>query len=376
MADKRPTLENMWFTLDVPGVLFEFALGRKPLLSYECVQALLDRFDCAVALVEFFVVPDGVFIFVLRSGERQPTFVEWLCPRGRLEYLLTTYHHELVEYPRYGTEQRWQQVASPLLQDVLPALKGVDLVYLIPHDVLSYLPLHALRANGGHLIDQFPIVYAPSADVFTRTLERLFTAGEAEKVQTVLVAGNPTFDLEHAEDEAKWVASYFGGHPYLGREATKVKARSQLADKDLIHLACHGFFHAYEPLESGLLMAGKRTLNVHDIKTVKIRADLVTLSACESALISTTEVGKPVKSRGLRLAFLESGASSVLGTLWSVADESTTLLISDFYQRLYNGAGKKINTKARALQQAMLALREQKEHPYYWAAYTLTGSWR
>jgi CHAT domain-containing protein len=62
--------------------------------------------------------------------------------------------------------------------------------------------------------------------------------------------------------------------------------------------------------------------------------------------------------------------------LWPVGDETTTLLIRDFYRRLYDRAGEKINTKARALQQAMLALREQKEHPYYWAPFKLTGTWR
>lgn len=374
MAKKRPTLEDMWFTLDVPGVLFGSAHGHAR-LRYDHVQALLDCFDCAVALVEFFVVPDGVFIFVLRSGDTKPTFVEWLCPRERLNELLTTYYRELVQYPNHGTEQKWQQLASPLLQDVLPALKGVDILYLIPHRMFSFLPIHALRTNGGHLIDECPIVYAPNAEVFFQTVGGLGN-GEVRKVRDVLVAGNPTFDLEHAEDEAQWVADYFGVRPYLGREATKIKIRSQLPDKDLIHLACHGFFHAYEPAESGLLMAGKRTLNVHDIKAAKIRADLVTLSACDSALISTSGVVESAKFRGLRLAFLESGASSVLGSLWPVDDETTTLLISDFYRRLYNCAGEKINTKAKALQQAMITIRNQKEHPYYWAAFTLTGSWR
>src|SRR6266487_2338053 len=103
MADKRHTLEEMWFTLDIPGTLFGRAHGRVP-LRYEIVQAVVDRFDCAVALVEFFVVPDGVLVFVLRSGNTQPTIVEWPCPMERLQYLLTTYYRELVQYPRYGTD--------------------------------------------------------------------------------------------------------------------------------------------------------------------------------------------------------------------------------------------------------------------------------
>jgi CHAT domain-containing protein len=374
MSEYRPTLEEMWFSLDVSAELFRFARGVTP-LRYEHVQALLDSLDCAITLAELFVVSEGVFAFVLKPGDREPRFLEWSCSSEQLEYLLSTYHRELVQYPQYGTDQRWQQIARPLLELLLPSLEGSDVVYLIPHDGLSYLPLHALRVNGDYLIDQFPIVYAQSAELFYKNLHSMDKAVGTPRVETALIAGNPTFDLQHAEEEVEWVANYFRVRPYLGREATKVRIRSQLADKDLIHLACHGFFHSFEPLQSGLLMAGKRTLNVQDIKATKIRADLITLSACESALTSIRTNGIS-KARGLRLAFLEAGAKSVLGSLWPVADAATTLLVSQFYSALYDSRGEKINTKAKALQQAMLAVRARKEHPYYWAGFTLSGSWR
>ena len=368
-ANAHPTLEEMWLSLDVAGALFGRAYGRAP-LRYRDVQAVLDQFGCAVALVEFFDVPNGVRAFVLRSGDKQPRVIEWECPKARLEYLLQTYYRELVQYQQYGPDQRWQELASPFIQSVLPALEGVELLYLIPHGMWAYLPFHALGANGGLLIEKFPIVYAPSANVFTRILRH---SSQAARLRNVLVVGNPTLDLEHAEDEAEWVAGYFGVRPYLGREATKIKIRAQLPDKDLIHVASHGFFHANAPFQSGLLMAGKRILNVDDINAAHIQADLVTLSACESGL---NDPFTPAQSAGLSRAFLESGASSVLGTLWRVVDETTTLFMSVFYKLLCDGAGHKLNTKAAALQQAMLTLRGQKEHPYYWAAYTLTGSWR
>ena len=368
----RPTLEDMWFRLNLTAELFRSARGVTP-LRFEHIKAVLEGLSCAVTVVEFFVDPEGVFIFVLKPGDEEPVFLEWSCSGERLQYLLSTYYRELIQYPQYGTDQRWQEVADPLLQLVLPTLEGSDLVYLIPHDTLSYLPLHALRVNGDYLIDRFPIVYAPNAELLFKLLRPMVNADGVRRVENALVAGNPTFDLKHAEGESQWVASYFGVRSYLGREATKVRIRSQLADKDLIHLACHGFFHSFEPLQSGLLMAGKRTLNTQDIKAAKIRADLVTLSACESALTGNSSHGQP---RGLRLAFLEAGANSVLGSLWPVADEATTLLISEFYSGLYDPRGEKINTKAKALQQAMLAVRVRKEHPYYWAGFTLSGSWR
>jgi CHAT domain-containing protein len=185
--------------------------------------------------------------------------------------------------------------------------------------------------------------------------------------------GNPTLDLAHTETEARQVARFFGVSPCLGREATKMAVRSKLANKDLIHLASHGFFHSAEPLLSGIMMAGKRVLNLEDIRAVNLQADLVTLSACESGLSDVFGLGEPV---GLPEVFLEAGASSVLGTMWPVSDESTGQLITDFYSRLYDQAGHKVNSKAKALQEAVLSMRAKKAHTFYWAAFVLEGDWR
>ena len=377
--NKRTALDEVWSKLE-PYAPDYVSLRRGEPVRYEKVQNLLDSFDVPAALVEFYLFEnlDESLVLIslaLRSGQTKPVMVKAVpVSQSDFERFLKTYYREVVEYRQYGDiGQRWQELAQPLFSvtDMLPYLEGAKLVYLVPHNVLSYLPLHALQVSGDYLLDRFPIVYAPSAAVLGSIIQRA-TKMEHPKQQRALVVGNPTLDLNYAENEARQVAEFFGVRSYLGRDATKVAIQSELPNKDLVHLACHSFFHASDPMQSGVVLAGNRRLTVNDIAGMDLRADLVTLSSCESALNAAFRPGEFV---GLPQAFLWAGASSVLSALWTVNDEFTGQLMANFYDRLYD-TGLKANTKAVALQQAVLEMRKSKEHPYYWAPFTLIGDWR
>jgi CHAT domain-containing protein len=286
-----------------------------------------------------------------------------------------TYWREVVEYPQRGDiGQRWQELAEALLADVLPHLQGADLVYLVPYGLLHYLPLHILQVDGDYLIDRFPIAYAPSAAVLDRVIQR---TGEAERTgngRGALVLGYTPSGDERAvfEGEAIQVAKFFGAQPHLDQKASGALIRREGARHHTLHLSCHGFFHSTDPLASGLLLADG-VLTARDIMGLKLNADLVTLSACQTAL-SDQQPGDELV--GLTRALLYAGASSVLVTLWSVDAVAALELMTDFYRRLYDDKGRKIKAEAVALREAMLELRKKKEHPYYWAPFILVGDWR
>jgi CHAT domain-containing protein/tetratricopeptide (TPR) repeat protein len=373
-GEKRGALDEVWAQLE-PHAPDYVALRRGNPVKYDDLHALVDGFGPTAALVEFYTLPDRIVVFVVRSGERKPAVAQVPMPQEQLLRYVRTYWREVVEYPQRGNiGQRWEELADPLLADVLPHLQGAELIYLVPHGLLHYLPLHALQVDGDFLIDRFPIAYAPSAAALGRVIQRTAGMEQTGKGPRALVLGYTPYEHERAvfEGEAMQVAEFFGTEAHLGQEATRALLRERGAQYDTLHLSCHGFFDPTDPLASRLFLADG-VLTARDIMGVKLNADLVTLSACQTAL-SGHQPGDELV--GLTRSLLYAGASSVLVTLWSVNAVAALELMDDFYSRLRGKDGAKVTAEAVALRQAMLGIRKQREHPYYWAPFILVGDWR
>jgi len=373
-GERRAGLDEVWAQLE-PHAPDYVALRRGDPVQYNDLQALVDGFGTAAALVEFYTLPDKIIAFVLRSREQEPAVAQVDMSQDRLRRHVQTYWREVVEYSRRGdVGQRWQELAGPLLGDVLPYLQESELVYLVPHGLLHYLPLHGLRVDGGTLIDRFPIAYAPSAAVLGRVIQRTAGVEGTGDGRGALVLGYTPHERERKvfEGEAVQVAEFFGAEAHLGKDATGALLREKGAQHDTLHLSCHGFFDPTDPLASGLQLADG-VLTARDIMGLKLNADLVTLSACQTAL-SDQQPGDELV--GLTRALLYAGASSVLVTLWSVSAVAALELMGDFYGRLRGQDGAKVKAEAVALREAMLEMRKQREHPYYWAPFVLVGDWR
>jgi CHAT domain-containing protein/predicted LPLAT superfamily acyltransferase len=374
LEERRSVLDEVWTRLE-PYAPDYVAVRRGDPVKYGYLQALVDGFGTAAALVEFYTLPDKIIVFVLRSGEKEPAVTQVPMSQVQLLRHVQIYWREVVEYSQRGDiGQRWQELAEPLLADVLPYLQGAELVYLVPHGLLHYLPLHALQVDGEYLIDHFPIAYTPSAAVLARVIQRTAEMERTGNGRGALVLGYTSHERERAvfEGEAVQVAEFFGTEPHLGQEATGALLREKGAQYDTLHLSCHGFFDPTDPLASGLQLADG-VLTARDIMGLKLNADLVTLSACQTAL-SEHQPGDELV--GLTRALLYAGASSVLVTLWSVDAVAALELMGDFYSRLRGRGGAKVEAEAVALREAMLEMRKERGHPYYWAPFILVGDWQ
>jgi CHAT domain-containing protein len=165
----------------------------------------------------------------------------------------------------------------------------------------------------------------------------------------------------------------------VGHSATEANLKRLAGDYGIIHLATHGFFNQLNPLFSGIQLEPDAVedgrLEVHEILGLHLRANLVTLSACETALGSGYfhEVPAGDDFVGLTQAFLLAGSSSVLATLWQVSDRSTAELMRDFYELLPARDGA---TALAVVQRQMLAGSTRYRHPYYWAPLVLVGAKR
>jgi CHAT domain-containing protein len=145
----------------------------------------------------------------------------------------------------------------------------------------------------------------------------------------------------------------------------------------IIHFATHGFMNNERPQLSGLVLSlvdpnGKPRdgfLRLRDIFNLKLAADLVVLSACQTGL------GKDIRGEGivgLTRGFMYAGSKRVVTSLWNVDDAATAQLMGNFY----SGMLKDKQTPAVALRNAQLQMWKTNPNPRLWAAFTLQGEWR
>jgi CHAT domain-containing protein len=113
------------------------------------------------------------------------------------------------------------------------------------------------------------------------------------------------------------------------------------------------------------LRLGDGWLDLMGIFSLRLGADLTTLSGCETGMSALDEGDELM---GLTRGFLYAGTPSLVVSLWRVHDESTAGLMERFYGALLEG-----DSKPRAIRKAMLHLKHRYPHPYYWAPFVLLG---
>jgi CHAT domain-containing protein/uncharacterized protein HemY len=277
----------------------------------------------------------------------------------------------------------YQLLIAPIA-DLLPTDPNQRLIF-VPQEELFLVPFPALQdTQGKYLIEKHTILTAPSIQVLD------LTRASREKVkqtavEDAIVVGNPTMPsvppkygekpqqlapLKGAEREAKDIALLLNTKALTGNEATKAAVLARLPQARIVHLATHGLFDDFQGLQSAIALAPTNSdnglLTASEILDLKLNADLVVLSACNTGRGRITGDGVIGLSRSLFIA----GTPSVIVSLWSVPDAPTAELMSEFYTNLYQ---KKLD-KAQALRQAMLKMMEKhRDNPRAWAAFTLIG---
>lgn len=316
-------------------------------------------------LVEYYYSGEDLFAFVL--GKKGLRAVK-LAGKG----LVSRVHHFRKAISNPGTSEYLtvsQQLYDRLMAPLLDLLGDANLL-IVPHGVLHYLPFNALYSGSEYLIDRHNIRVLPSAGVL-KFLKRV-PKGE----QSMLALGNPALgtpqmDLKYAQKEALAVGRAWPETKVLLREhATETAVKVLGGGFKILHFATHGSFKPEAPLESSLLLARDRDndgiLTVGELYDMKLNASLVTLSACETAL-GKVKMGDDVV--GFTRGFLYAGANSIVSSLWKVDDKATSILMQEFYRSL------KENNKQTALRSAQLKVRkEYNPHPFFWAAFQITGS--
>ena len=264
-----------------------------------------------------------------------------------------------------------------LIAPVAGELQNKKTLAFVPSGALYYVPLHALAKQTPQglrfLIEDISVAYLAAGDVLSVVQTRddeSFGAG-------ALAIGDPTgADLPQARIEARAVAQILpASQSLVGDAAQKSALSAKNLNRRVLHLAAHGVLNAAQPEASYIQLAGsgeESRLRVGEIVGLDLnRVDLVTLSACQTALGESNPSGGEISS--LAQSFSSAGATSVIASLWSVEDDSTRQLMELFYRGFASGEGKAVS-----LQKAQIALlrKPATRHPFYWAPFELLGDWR
>jgi CHAT domain-containing protein len=326
-----------------------------------------------------------VVFFVVRAGDKPglPSVKVFTLPGGeKLETLIRSFRSQIaardLDY-RVSARQLFDALVAP----AQTALRGADRWILSPDGALWDVPFQALMdPQGKHLLETHSLSYAPSLSVLRELREKPAAPGSPRVA--VLAVANPTVagvaPIPDAAREASAIAALYGqGHGALlsGDRASTALFRENAADAGVIHIASHAETETNHPLESYLLLAsakaaGDGALTARDLLGMRLRANLVVLSACETA---RGKIGDGDGVMGLGWAVLAAGARASVLSQWKVDSAATSDLMIDFHRRL-TAAGA--TDKAEALRQASLdAMRSPgRLHPFYWAAFIVVGDAR
>jgi CHAT domain-containing protein len=340
--------------------------------------------------------------FCLVIDQKQALIVPIPAGEREIEEATTRYLGQIEAGKHDDTDARklYDLLLGPVRQ-----LPQTARLIVVPDATLWSLPIETLRGpDGKYVLESHIVSYAPSSTVlyYLKTLRR-----RVEPELAFLGVGAVPYDLEPSDGPdrgimravASGVYDISGAHLYrlpasrqevmaaerslghpdlsvllLDADATKSNFKSQALDNfKILHFAVHGVSSPQFPDRAALVLGRAPNSNddgllqFQEITQLSLSADLVTLSACDTA---TGKLEGEEGVDGLAEAFLLAGAKSVVAALWDVDDSATDTLMKDFYTHLAEG-----EDKASALQRAKLDYLQKwgDRPPTYWAAFTLLG---
>ena len=271
------------------------------------------------------------------------------------------------------SQKFYSWLVEPSIKDLEAA--NIETLVFVLDSGLRNLPISALYDGQQYLIENYAIALTPGLQLLpSTTLENT----NVEAVVGGLSEAHQGFvALPGVKTEVQEIAANINSQLLLDQQFTNDRLRQTLkstTDAPILHLATHGQFSS--KAEETFILTWDGRIDVNELEQLlKVREEtpklvpieLLVLSACQTAQ------GDDKAALGIAGIALKSGARSTIGTLWSVSDESTTILIDQLYKQIAIAP----ENKAQILQQAQLQLiqSEQFNHPYYWAPFVLVGNW-
>ncbi len=342
------------------------ALRKSGAVTLEQIRSIL---GASAALLEYFSIGERLFAAVVTAKRVDVVPLvssAAIAQRLRmLQFQFSKFGLSADYIARFGSVlmKSAQGHLRALFDDVFAPLQRLfelQNLVIVPHGPLHAVPFHALFDGTQYLVDRFTLCYAPSAGIFTHCHTE-----PDRNTGPCLIFGVQDPKTPFIGEEVRAVARAVpDAEVLMGTDATEEALREKGPHSRLIHIASHGYFRQDSPMFSAIGLSNSY-INLYDLYHMNLPVDLLTLSGCVTGL-NVVEGGDELL--GLTRGLLYAGARSLLLSLWDVGDRSTSEFMTEFYSRLETRA-----TKAAALRDAMLTLRQRYPHPYFWAPFKLIG---
>ena len=410
---------------------FERNFPKYHKLKYDANIASIDEvrqlLDDSTAIVSYFSTPEKIFSVIVTKKD---LFVFSSDKEYRFDKFIVGMRNGIL----YKRKSTYAKYAHKLYRQLFPGKlpKYLKHLIIIPDGNLSTIPFESLITSNDYkgksygelpyLINKYKVSYAFSANLLYQTYlqhqqEKLenrpkrdfvamapifddeniagvsvrtkatlklmdnATSDTSTVTRGLLLRGNYVTPLKATEEEVKAILKEFGKYNKAGEIHTHLKANEEfvkkggLSDARYIHIATHGFVNEETPELSGLLLAQDSTiaedgvLYSGEIYNLKLKSDLVTLSACETGL---GKISKGEGVIGLSRALLYAGTKNIIVSLWKVADQSTSVLMQDFYEELLQHPKE---SKVDALYKAKIKMVKSGKYaaPFFWSPFILIG---
>ena len=424
--DKMDALREKRFTLlqEIEGVAETIEREHPEIVGTDDTPLTLDQIertlDDRTAIIEYIVSPRLIHAFVVRKDG----FDAYSTPRprsfaGDIQKMLAA----IKGFDEQAYIEKSVKICSLLISPLRHSLRGVGQLVIVPDGVLCYLPFEVLLTGDGnpanlttdslpYLIRSDEILYSYSSAFYLRcrsggtggvqapqsflgfapvfggekpademlASRYLAQRGDSTVLRSATVRGKYFEELPNSEKEVSDIHRCFSekglfSQEFLRQDATEEAFKANAGKYSVVHIATHGLVDEADPRMSALVFTPNDTtlsqedgiLYADEVQDLKLNADLVVLSSCESG------VGKMVRGEGLMAltrGFFYAGARNVVFSLWRVIDRQTSDLMSLFYKEVL--AGRSYSYALRAAKLKMIAA-PGSAYPLNWAGFVLVG---
>ncbi len=307
-------------------------------IPFKDIKSLTDNSTC---LLQWDLTGENILAFIVSANE--PVKVWQSSEKDRNKLIDNANNYRQLYYSE-AEKKEWINQLPDLLQTFADTLHINEIISLIPetcqrliiipHWFLHIFPLHAFPIDNNRILqDKYDIQYAPSCQLLQITKQR-----PLNQLTNLFAIQNPTKDLIFTDLEVNIISTLFKKKEIIAKDnATESTVTTQIkaSESHCYHFSCHGGFNPNNPLESALLLAKPDQLTLGEIFELNLKKSrLVVLSACETGLIDLKSISVSNEYIGLPAGFLFAGSSSVISSLWTVSDLSTSFLMMKLYEIL------------------------------------------